>query len=226
MKKRELLIGTAIVLVAVVSAVVVGTGLAGSANTAQMQPAVPNDANPGDTSGGGSGNSSPVETTTAPTNSNGGGNGTTTPSNSDGGDGNDAETTTASGSSGESMKMLVEVSQPSKGVGDNESAKLTITLRSAEGEPVEGTELKLQSVGVTGEFKPGTTVETDSEGKATVKWFYYQPTKAEDYAKMPPSEQTSIAVQTTGDGKVSKFVTVKLNIDPYIEGCHSEGEDL
>ena len=49
----------------------------------------------------------------------------------------------------------------------------------------------------------------------------------EDYAKMPPSEQTSIAVQTTVNGaQVSKFVTVKLNIDPYIEGCHSEGEDL
>jgi hypothetical protein len=224
MKKRELLIGTAIVLVAVVSAVVVGTGLAGSVNTAQMQPAVPNDANPSDTSGGG--NSSPAETTTAPSNSNEGGDGTTTPNDANEGNSTDGETTTASGTSAESMKMLVEVSQPSKGVGDNESAKLTITLRSADGEPVEGKELKLQSVGVTGEFKPGTTVETNGEGKATVKWFYYQPTKAEDYAKMPPSEQTSIAVQTTGDGKVSKFVTVKLNIDPYMEGCHSEGEDL
>jgi hypothetical protein len=224
MQRRELLIGSAVVLVAIVSALVVGAALAESVGPTKMEPAVPGGPTPSD---GGAG-----ETTTPSDgagNGNGDGNGdgaadgTATPTPSDGG----AGTETPTDGDGEAPKMLVEVSQPSEGVADNQSATIQVTLRSAEGEPVDGATLKLQSIGTSGEFDPGAEISTDSEGRASVEWIYHQPTEAEDYAKMPPSEQTSIAVQTTVDGaQVSKFVTVKLNIDPYMEGCHSEGEDL
>ncbi len=193
------------VAIAVVSAAAMGVTLAQTVNTTTMDPAVPNTAAPTD---GGSGTGD----------GDGTGSGETTAG--------DGETGTDDESDGGAM-MLVETSQPSGGVADEESATLTVTVKHADGSPVEGTTLQLTSIGAAGEFDPGTEIETDSDGTASVKWYYIQPDEAEDFSQMPPSEQTSIAVETTVDGtELAKFATIKLDIDPYREGCHSEGEDL
>jgi hypothetical protein len=216
MERRNLFIGIAVVLAAVISAAAVGAGIAGTVQTTTMDPAVQWTPTP-----------TPASTPTPDEGTDGAGDGTTTRTTT--GDGGAPETTTGTGNgdSNADVEMMVEVNQPSDGVGDNQSAKFSITIRRSDGAPVTDTTVKLQSVGAAGEFAPGNEVTTDSEGRATCEWIYHQPTEADNYAKMPPSEQTSMAVQATVNGnQISEFVTVKLNIDPYIEGCHSEGEDL
>ncbi|HKL28973.1 MAG TPA: hypothetical protein VJ898_06855 [Natrialbaceae archaeon] len=217
MERRNLFIGIAVILAAVLSAAAVGAGIAGSVQTTTMDPAVEWTPTP-----------TPESTPTPDEGTDGAGEGTTTRTTTPG-DGGAPETTTGTGDgdSNADVEMMVEVNQPSEGVGDNQSAKFDITIRRSDGSPVKNANVKLQSVGAAGEFVPGNEVTTDSEGKATCEWVYHQPTDAEDYPKMPPSEQTSMAIQATVNGnEVSQFVTVKLNIDPYIDGCHSEGEDL
>lgn len=126
-------------------------------------------------------------------------------------------------------RLEIDVDEPDGGVVGDDPATITVTALDEEDAPVEGVDVVFSTLGAAGswEWDPGTELETDSDGQASVEWYFTPPEEETEFSAKPPSESTTITVEATVAGEeLQEFVSVGIDFQPYRDGCHSEGDNI
>jgi len=194
MNTREKIIAASVIVLALVSAVGIGTTMASTANTSTMGPAeivTPTQSDSGEST------TEAPQTTTA--------------------------VVTTSGDSAEGPQIDISASYEGDELDEGDTGTLEATVTDADGNPVEGATVTFMSLGYNVEFTDGPSATTNGDGVVTKEFLLDIPTTSFDKNSMPPVRSlTMIGQSNVNDAKAEGLL--EFPVRPNCEECHGEGE--